>query len=620
MAQKGGSPPSDEEEDYYIFPIQPGERGSLSGTMGELRSSHFHTGIDIRTGGKTGMPVHAAADGDIVRISVNPTGYGNAVYILHPNGTHTVYAHLEKFGDQIADYVRQEQYRQKKWDVEIFPKRGEFKVRKGDVIALSGNSGSSGGPHLHFDLRDANHRLLNPLKYGFEEVWDNVPPTVKSLAITPLNENSRIEGDFARVEYDVKRKGNDYYIKEPIDVYGQIGLEVWAYDLLNGSGFRTGITEIQVLVNGDKVHEQEINTFEFSDQRNILVHMPYKELQTSGKRFHKLYVDDGNELSIYKSLKDGLTFADDSCVYPVKIIMKDTYNNESSLSLTLRCKKPDFDISDSAGRYGHLKEPQSEIIENTMKIRLPKEDEEYKNIVLYNSGVGTEIAPKYEVDNQVVYLYDLRNGLPDSADFCGTKEVFNFKATVPSNKEYHYYDDKLNIHFPHKSLFDTLYLTTDYVQVNEQEYFSFGDPYHPVRKNLYVTLKPKNEYNKEKYAVYAVDQSQNKYYIGGEWEDDEISFKTRDFGNYTIEKDDRGPDIAALKLSDDDIKFRISDELSGIKDYEVTVDGEWVLMHYDYKRNLIWSEKLNESDKFEGKLVLRVYDNQGNKSVFEHQL
>ncbi|MGK7392293.1 MAG: M23 family metallopeptidase [Candidatus Cyclobacteriaceae bacterium M2_1C_046] len=621
FAQKGGSAPAADEEDYFIFPIKPGERGSLSGTMGELRSSHFHTGLDIRTGGRSGVPVHAAAAGDIVRISVNPTGYGNAVYIVHPNGTHTVYAHLDKFEGPIADHVRQVQYRLKKWDVEIYPKRGEFTVNKGDVIALSGNSGSSGGPHLHFDLRDANHDLLNPLKYGFEEVHDHTPPVARSLALVPLNPKSRIEGELDRKEYDLRRKGNDYYIDEPINVYGNVGLELWAYDLLDNSRFHTGITEMEVVFNGETVHKQEINTFSFSDQRNILVHMPYKELRTSGKRYHKLYIDEGNKLNIYQTIQNGLIFSKDSCAYPVKIIMRDTYNNESSVSMTLRCKKPEFEVNNGSGRYGHLKSPQTELMKNTLKIRIPIEnDDDINNIVMYEAGVPHEIAPEYKVGDEVVYLYNLREGLPDSANFCGTKEVFNYKASVPSNKEYAYYDDHINLHFPYNSLFDTLYLTTDYVQSENREYFSFGDPYKPLRRHLSVTLKPTNEYDHEKYAVYAVDNAQNLYYQGGDWDGKDISFRTRDFGTYTIAKDDEEPNVNALRLSSDELKFRISDERSGIKDYEVTVDGEWVLMHYDYKRNLIWSEKLNNADKFSGKVILTVTDNQGNKKVAEYNL
>lgn len=622
MAQKGGSAPNSEEEDYYLYPINPGEKSSLAGTMGELRSTHFHTGIDIRTGGKTGTPVKAAADGQIVRISVNPVGYGNALYIQHPNGTFTVYAHLEKFEDPIAEYVRKEQYKRKKWDVELYPEVGLFRVHKGKIIALSGNSGSSGGPHLHFDLRDANHNLLNPLKYGFEEVRDNTPPVARTLAIKPLNATSRVDGEFSRKEYDINRKGNDYIINDPINVYGDVGLEVWAYDLLDNSRFHTGITEMEVFVNGISIHKQEINTFSFAEQRNILVHMPYEELQTSGKRFHKLYIEDGNELSIYKhSRKGAFSFKEDSCVYPVKIIMRDTYKNESSVSLTLNCQKPQFDVKEKAINYGHLKTPQTNLIENTLKVRVPKkDDEELYNIKVYVAGIPTEIAPEYELKNEIVYLYDFRNGIPDSADLCGTMEFFNYKAAIPSNKEFHYYDDKMNIHFPYNGLFDTLYLKTDYVEANEKEYFSFGNIYQPVRKYLTVTLKPRENYDPSKYAVYAVDLAQNLSYEGGKWDGQDITFSTRSFGTYTIIKDDEPPKITPTRLSSDDLKFRISDNLSGIKDYEVTVDGEWVLMHYDYKRDLIWSEKLNEFDKYQGEIVLKVSDKQGNQNVYKYNL
>ena len=127
----------DAKKGYYLFPIKPGERNSLAGTMGELRSTHFHSGIDIRTEGRTGLPVHAAADGYISRVVVSTSGYGNTLYILHPNGETTVYAHLDKFEDPIASYVREEQYRRKSFSLDLTPYKGQFAVKKGDKIAQS---------------------------------------------------------------------------------------------------------------------------------------------------------------------------------------------------------------------------------------------------------------------------------------------------------------------------------------------------------------------------------------------------------------------------------------------------------------------------------------------------
>ena len=261
--------------DYYIFPIKPGQRNSLSGTMGELRSNHFHAGLDIRTDGRTGLRVYAAADGYISRISVSRGGYGNALYIAHPNGTTTVYAHLQEFKGPIADYVRQMQYEKQSFELTLYFKPTEFQVKQGDVVALSGNSGSSGGPHVHFDLRDENQDLLNPLKYGFDEIVDTTPPEVRKVAFKTLDIDARVNGKFGRFEYPVTRVGNDYTLETPVDVHGLVGMELFAFDRLDKTRFRYGINYLQVKVDGKLTYSHDISTFSFSDQRNILRHMDY---------------------------------------------------------------------------------------------------------------------------------------------------------------------------------------------------------------------------------------------------------------------------------------------------------------------------------------------------------
>src|SRR5687768_17785594 len=174
-------------EETYLYPIRPGLPGSLAGTMGELRTTHFHSGIDIRTDNIIGLPVLASKSGYISRVTVSPSGYGNVLYITHPNGHTTLYAHLDKFSGALAKFVLEEQYKRKTANVDLFFQPNEFKVTRGDTVALSGNSGSSGGPHLHFDIRDANNYALNPLQVEeFSEIVDNLPPTIEKIALKTL--------------------------------------------------------------------------------------------------------------------------------------------------------------------------------------------------------------------------------------------------------------------------------------------------------------------------------------------------------------------------------------------------------------------------------------------------
>lgn len=287
-----------------LFPIKPGIPNTLAGTMGELRSSHFHTGIDVRTGGQEGLAVLAADDGYVSRIAVNPGGYGNALYIKHPNGHTTVYAHLKSFNEKIANYVRSEQYKKQKFAVNLFPNASSFKVNRGDEIAISGNSGSSGGPHLHFDVRNRNQDLLNPLHYGFKEITDIRAPQAKTLAITTSSIESRVNGEFGRIEIPFEYVKNNYFVRDTIHALGRIGLELFAYDRMNNTRFRTGINKIEVKVN-NRVHMiTSIDTWPFSKSRQFYTYLNYEALANSSKRFHKLYIDEGNHLDFYSTTSD----------------------------------------------------------------------------------------------------------------------------------------------------------------------------------------------------------------------------------------------------------------------------------------------------------------------------
>ena len=209
------------QNNYYSAPVKIPML--LSGNFAELRSNHFHSGIDIKTQGVTGFPVYSVADGFISRIVVSPTGYGNALYINHPNGTTTVYGHLQSFRDAIAKYVKENQYLQKSFKVDLKVSQGEFQIKKDDIIAKSGNSGSSGGPHLHFEIRDTeSENPLNPLKYNFD-IKDTIPPKILSLMMTPLSDDSYVIDDTRKRRFPIVFYDGKYHIKNNLAVRVQAG-------------------------------------------------------------------------------------------------------------------------------------------------------------------------------------------------------------------------------------------------------------------------------------------------------------------------------------------------------------------------------------------------------------
>jgi murein DD-endopeptidase MepM/ murein hydrolase activator NlpD len=198
-------------QNYFRSPIDTAIL--LAGNFGELRPNHFHAGIDIKTNNREGMPVHAAAEGFVSRIKISSFGYGKVIYVTHPNGFVTVYGHLRSFNDTIGTYIKRQQYAQKTFEIEVFPKSTEFPVKKGEVIAFSGNTGNSGGPHIHFEIRDEkSEKAINPLLFGLP-VTDNKKPQVTRVKIYPGDADGLINGVNKEMEFRVKITKQGYLFR-----------------------------------------------------------------------------------------------------------------------------------------------------------------------------------------------------------------------------------------------------------------------------------------------------------------------------------------------------------------------------------------------------------------------
>ncbi|MDX5436109.1 MAG: M23 family metallopeptidase, partial [Pontibacter sp.] len=370
------------ESNYFLFPIKPGERNYLSGTMGEIRSNHFHGGLDIKTEQRVGLPVHAAADGYISRVKQSSYGYGNIIYVTHPNGLVTTYAHLLEYYKPLADYMLQKQYEKQVFDLELFPEPGQFPVKRGDVIGLSGNTGGSGGPHLHFEIRDEKDRLYNPLKYKFKEVVDTTPPDIYSLGITPLNIDARVNNEYSREELRTKQIGSDYILPDTIFAHGLVGLELQTIDRLDGATNKNGTQEVTLYVNGEQLYTHYIDQVPFELSRQVSQHINYDLYKRYGRTFQKAFVDHGNDLPLYKAnSRDGrLTIKPDS-VYQVKLVTRDSYNNSSTLSFVVKGRKPAFTHTRSAS----VKKPDVsyQIMGNVLKIMAADTSSTPQNLELF---------------------------------------------------------------------------------------------------------------------------------------------------------------------------------------------------------------------------------------------
>lgn len=314
--------PTDYFEDPLLVPL------SLAGSFGELRSNHFHSGLDIKTQQRTGLPVVAAADGFVSRINVSNYGYGKALYIQHPNGYTTVYGHLQNFSPEIEAYIKKLQYQKESYEVEVYPPADQLKVSKGQLVANSGNTGGSGGPHLHFEIRDGQQRPMNPLMFGIN-IKDTRAPLIKGLYVYPLGEEAHVNGSSKMQKLNLIPQSDGSYTVPKIDACGTIGFGINTVDQMDGEPNQNGVYQIETVVNGDKIFQANFQKFSFAETRHLNKLIDYGYFARNNSRIQKLFVEPSNPLSIYSNIAhEGLVNVQDSLSYDYTVRIKDFAGNE----------------------------------------------------------------------------------------------------------------------------------------------------------------------------------------------------------------------------------------------------------------------------------------------------
>ncbi|MBA5628565.1 M23 family metallopeptidase [Moheibacter lacus] len=302
----------------------------LSGNFAELRNNHFHSGIDIKTNQKEGYNIYAVGDGFISRINVSARGYGNALYIDHPNGYTSVYGHLQKFSPEIEEYVRQYQYKNETFSVEIYPKKDELKVNSADIVALSGNSGGSGGPHLHFEIRDTKtEEPINPFLFGFD-VPDTSAPLINGTYIYPINGN--VNGKTSR---QVVSAGTT------LSVSGKVGLGIKAYDKHNGASNMNGVYQINVFVDEQPHYTYTAERLNFNWSRAINCLVDYEDRLRNNSWVYQLYKKEGDPIQMYSNLQNnGILDVEEGKTYAIRIEVLDYAGNKKESKFKISGKKP----------------------------------------------------------------------------------------------------------------------------------------------------------------------------------------------------------------------------------------------------------------------------------------
>lgn len=278
----------------------------LSGSFGELRSNHFHTGLDFKTQQKEGLNVYASAEGYVSRIKISTFGYGKAIYITHPNGYTTVYGHLKKAAATIEAYIRDNHYKEEIYEIEMFPKPGDLPVRQGELIAFSGNSGGSGGPHLHFEFRETlSEKPINPLLFGFDAlVKDTRLPSVTTLMAYPLGENSTVNQSLQPITLNISLQPDGSYVSEKVAVNGKVGFGISSYDMFDFNYNKNGLYKVQSYLNGSPHFGYQFDTFAFDESRYINALLDFYRFKKMGVRIQRLFMTNPYPLSLIKTNED----------------------------------------------------------------------------------------------------------------------------------------------------------------------------------------------------------------------------------------------------------------------------------------------------------------------------
>jgi hypothetical protein len=313
----------------------------LSGNFGELRANHFHSGIDFKTGGVEGKAVHAVRDGYVCRIVTSPWGYGNVLYMMHPDSVMTVYAHLQRFTDEVAEYVEEQQYAQERFAVDLAPAPEQFPFSESDIVGYSGNSGSSGGPHLHFEIRDARtEEPLDPLPFFRETVRDTRPPAARAVMVCPVEGRGVVNGSQRKQKFlPVTAADGRQSVAGKIEAWGKIAFCINVDDYMDGTTNVYGVKEISLSVDGEEIFHSLLDRFSFDETRFLNAFVDYETWREERSFYTKTFVEPGNRLRFIRSRNRGIVTVDEARTYHAVFQLTDAFGNTRRISLEVTGKE-----------------------------------------------------------------------------------------------------------------------------------------------------------------------------------------------------------------------------------------------------------------------------------------
>lgn len=532
----------------------------LSATFGELRSGHFHAGIDIKTRQREGEPVYTISSGKVIRISVSPFGYGKAIYIQHDNGFISVYGHLQRFTSKIDSIIKVEQYKKMSYAVDLTLK-SPLSLSAGEQIGWSGNSGSSGGPHLHFEIRDnGGSDALNPMQFGFQAA-DWVRPKIEALKITPKGLYQTVNGEPSSQIFRTEGWGLVYRIgkNDTIRVGGKASIGVSCVDLLAHEPNRNGVYAIDMSLDSVSFFSIRFDRIAFNQAKYINAITDFAERRLSGDWFVSSKKLPGNLLTspVYKD--QGYIHLNPGHYATLRISVLDYAGNKSLLTVTLL------------------------------------------------GGDTITSMPSYA-----------KPAIQGKSKLAKWNEKFNLKwstmeLSLPSGALYEDYSLSVDSSARNSNLLSPIYRVG-----------SANIPIHN-KGTLTIKYRPGKLSDTTKLVMVRLTDNNSFSAVGKRYRNGRIEASLGEFGRYAIAMDTIAPQLKSLNVKEnstwlvgDSLKFQVSDDLSGIAQIWLSVNDQWRLYEYDAKNRLVFTTVSEALMPGKNRFLIRVTDGCGNISELSY--
>lgn len=491
----------------------------LAGNFGELRNNHFHAGLDFKTQGSVNHPVYCFADGYVCRIGINPIGYGLVVYVRHPQmGLTSVYGHLNSFCDRINEKMRAQQIKREENNIQLVFSANEIPVKRGEVIALSGNTGSSGGPHVHFELRDCNDaddEFYNPMPFFRDKISDHKPPRASHIYLYPLG--GLVGGQNARQTASViVSQSGQRTINRTFTAWGRVGLGLKAYDYVENMGNTYGVYRIQLYMDDKLIYHFVADRFRFSERRYTNSLTDFRAWVNQRSMIQKSYVEPGNHLSmIDKTLGDGTILINEERPYKFRYVLTDAHGNQSDVFFQIKGKKSVLPKDPYAG---------------------------LKTGAFTSRGILVRPGDALDFDS-------LGCRIQMRAENLYTTTTLPFRRTVQTD--------------PQRPCVSDVYV--------------IGNASIAVHGFYDLTIKLPKAYtdtltHPEQLYVANLDGT----YVGGTYKNGAMRVRVREFGRFAVRRDCSKPNGTIVSMTMNRAQISVSDRGSGVARYKVFIDGHFV--------------------------------------------